>query len=295
MSTEERDWFAPRNTGPRDGAGRTPPPPPAATPPPWQARSRTPYPDQQVWPPLSREGVTQPIPAVRDAAPPLPRPAVPPTAPPPPPPPPVPVPVPEAVQEPPPPAREAAPRRRGRAALVAAGAVVSVLAAVAVHTVDGYLFYEQVSTQQDTREVVVPAGQVGKVHDIEWKATVSRTKAPAGSRHGADVAWMKIEIIQKVLSDGSATMTGMPDDLRLHDRAGRSWAVELGAGDRPSDRLEVGQEYALAGLAVVPVAVADQVELAFTPSAYRSDTPTKDLFKRPTTPQPPRTTLRFRR
>ncbi|WP_219601765.1 hypothetical protein, partial [Nonomuraea indica] len=183
----------------------------------------------------------------------------------------------------------------GRAALVAVGAVVSVLAAVTAYTVDGYLFFEQVSTQEDTTEVVVPAGRAGKVDDVEWKASVARTKAPAGSRHGPDVAWMKIDITQKVLSDGSATLTGMPGDLRLHDRAGRSWAVELGSGDRPSDRLEVGREYALQGLAVVPVAVADQVELAFTPSAYRSDTPTDDLFKRPTTPEPPRTTLRFRR
>jgi hypothetical protein len=106
---------------------------------------------------------------------------------------------------------------------------------------------------------------------------------------------MKIAITEKVLSEGSATMTAEPADVKLHDRAGRTWAVELADGDRPTDRLEVGKEYALEGLAVVPVTVAGEVELSLTPSDYRSDTPTAELLKPKTGAAAVATTLRFRR
>ncbi len=170
---------------------------------------------------------------------------------------------------------------------------MSVLAAAGVHTFDGYLFYEKMSSN-GSGVVDVPAGQAAKVRDIEWKATVSPTKAPPDNRHGSDVAWMKIDIRQKVLAEGSATMTAAPLDIKLHDRAGRTWAVELADADRPTDRLEVGKEYVLEGLAVVPVPVVNEVELSFRPTDYRSDTPTADLFKRKNV-TPPLDTLRFRR
>ncbi|MEU8251288.1 hypothetical protein [Nonomuraea sp. NPDC048916] len=267
MSTSDGDWFSPRTN--RRGGGSWPP----LTPPP--ARSREPRPDQQVWPPAAPEapgGTTQPLPAVTDATPPPPPPGVP---------------TPGA----PPPAR-----RRGRALLVAAAAVVLACAAVAVHTYDGYLFYEKIATDE-TRLVSVAPGQAGKAYGIEWKATVAPTRPPAGNKHGDSVAWLKVEISKKVLDQGSATMTGDPGEVQLQDRSGRTWTVEFQSHDQPTDRLEVGREYLMEGLAIVPVRVVDEVELSFRPSTYRSDTPTEDLFKRDTVAALERNVdvLRFRR
>ncbi|MEV0597053.1 hypothetical protein [Nonomuraea cavernae] len=267
MSANEGDWFSPRKNRRRDG-GSWPP----LTPPP--SRSHAPRPDQQVWPPVTREepgGSTQPLPKVRDTAPPPPVPA-----------------------EPAAPPRPA--RRRRRALLVAAGAVVLACAAIATRTYDGYLFYEKVATDE-TRLISVAPGQSGKAHGVEWKATVAPTKPPAGNKHGADVAWLKIDIREKVVDQGSATMIAEPGEIQLQDRAGRTWTVELLDADRPTDRLDVGKEYVLEGVAIVPVRVADEVELSFRPSTYRSDTPTEDLFKRDTVAalEPNSEVLRFTR
>ncbi|MFI6790001.1 hypothetical protein ACIBG4_22030 [Nonomuraea sp. NPDC050383] len=313
MSADDRDWFAPRNPRPANGAARNgqgpppqgPPPqgmPPQGMPPrpapPGQGGGLRParprpgsgsriWPDRQVWPPVppeSVEGVTQPLPAVPDSLP-LP----------PPPPPRLPPAPPREAPSPDGPPREAAPRprRRGRLLLVAAAALVSVAVAVGATTYDGYLFYEKVASTE-TRLVPVAPGQAGTVYGIEWKAALAPTEAPPGSKHGDTVAWLKVDISEKVVDPGSATMTAKPDEVRLQDRAGRTWVVELAAGDRPADRLEVGKEYALEGLAVVPAGVAGEVELSFRPSGYRADTPTKDLFKRKTS-KPDVDVLRFRR
>ncbi|GGO68337.1 hypothetical protein [Nonomuraea cavernae] len=273
MSANDGDWFSPRKDRRRDGAW------PPLTPPP--SRSHAPRPDQQVWPPLAREtpgGSTQPLPKVLDTEPPPPvssEPAAPVSA------------------EPaaPPPAR-----RRGRTLLVAVAAVLLAGAAGAVRTYDGYLFYEKVATDE-TRLISVAPGQAGTAHGIEWQATVAPTQPPADNRHGADVAWLKIDIREKVVDQGSATMTAEPGEIQLQDRAGRAWTVELLDADRPTDRLDVGKEYVLEGVAIVPARLADEVELSFRPSTYRSDTPTEDLFKRDTVAalEPNTEVLRFRR
>ncbi|NUW38185.1 hypothetical protein HTZ77_43330 [Nonomuraea sp. SMC257] len=247
-------------------------------------------PDRQVWPPLPPEpveGVTQPLPPVPPNAPPEeppqalpPRPQAQPVQP---------------VQPVQPRASEptARPRKRGRALLVAAGALVAAAVAVGATTYDGYLFYEKVSAEE-TRLVPVAAGQAGTVYGIEWKAALSPTEAPPNSKHGDTVAWLKVDITEKVVDPASATMTAKPDEIRLEDRTGRTWVVEVADGDRPTERLEVGKEYRLQGLAVVPKPVAGEVELSFRPSGYRSDTPTADLFKRGTS-KPDVDVLRFRR
>ncbi|MGI5268828.1 hypothetical protein ACQEUU_06735 [Nonomuraea sp. CA-218870] len=171
--------------------------------------------------------------------------------------------------------------RRKRTALVAVGAVVVSLLSVAAYGFDGYRFHESVTTRGlYPKEVTVPAGGSYEVYDTEWKADVAVTDPPQDNGHGPDVTWLAIDIRQKVLDEGSATMTGLPEEPELADRAGRTWVVELSSGDRPNDRLKVGEEYRIQGLAVVPTAVKDEVELSFRPSSYRSDTPTEDYFKK---------------
>ncbi|MFC5822616.1 hypothetical protein [Nonomuraea insulae] len=164
--------------------------------------------------------------------------------------------------------------------LVAAGAVLVCLLTTAAQSYDGYLFYEKTTVEEIT-ETVVPAGQAGKVNNIEFTATVTPVKAPAGTKHGPEVTWLKVDIGRKVLDESSATMIAEPRELRLHDRSGREWTVEAKpVDDRPFDRLKVGTTYRMEGMAIVPTPVANEVELTVRPSTYRSDTKTEDLFKR---------------
>ncbi|MBF8186788.1 hypothetical protein ITP53_13760 [Nonomuraea sp. K274] len=177
--------------------------------------------------------------------------------------------------------RRAAPgSRRRRTLLVAAGAVLACLVTTAANAYDNHLFYKTV-TEDETRLTTVAAGQTGKVHNIEWKAAVAPTKAPPDSKHGAEVTWLRVDISKKALDASSATMTAEPAEVKLEDRAGRTWTVETQwVGDTPIDRLVVGREYKIQGLAIVPTPVANEVELSFRPSNYKSDTPTEDLFTR---------------
>lgn len=259
------------------------------------ARPRHLHPDQQVWPPAGREpvgGSTQPIPAVPAPAP-APAVAGPQGSPTPEgrqSPPPVP-------QEPQPPApAQPAPRRRRRTLLVAVGAVLVSLLATGAEMYDGYVFKEKV-TAKETKETTVAAGGAGKVYDIEFKASVATTQAPKDSSHGPEVTWLKVVISKKVLDAAYATMTAAPYDVKLDDRAGRTWTVVMEQyGSLPTDKLEVGKEYKIEGMAIVPTPVANEVELSFRPSSYRSDTPTEDLFKRDTvTKEPDDRVLRFKR
>ncbi|MGW0807613.1 hypothetical protein [Nonomuraea sp. NPDC002799] len=252
--------------------------------------------DQQVWPPASREPVssaTQPIPAVRTPLP-LPQNAFaaqgqqpPPHAPPPQ----------QPSQPAPGPATATRPPRRRRTLLIAAAAVVVAVLTTAAQTYDGYLFYDQTKNRVETREVIVAAGQAGKVYNIEWKAALSAMDAPKDTKHGPEVTWLKVDVLEKVLDAGNATMTAQPTEMKLWDRAGRSWVVEIQPPeDRPTDRLEVGKEYRIQGVAIVPAPVAKEVELTFRPSTYRSDTPTEDFFDREAMSKEPATdVLRFRR
>ncbi|MEV5326821.1 hypothetical protein ACFMQL_16925 [Nonomuraea fastidiosa] len=163
---------------------------------------------------------------------------------------------------------------------MAAAAALACLLTTAAHTYDGHLFYEKVA-EEETKETVVPAGQAGKVNGIEWRAAMERTKPPAGNTHGPEVTWLKVDITRKAVDEKSATMVAEPHDVQVQDRSGRIWTVPIEpVGDRPTDKLVVGREYKIQGLAIVPTAVADEVELSFRPSNYRSDTPIDDLFTR---------------
>ncbi|MDA0639791.1 hypothetical protein OUY24_04070, partial [Nonomuraea ferruginea] len=171
--------------------------------------------------------------------------------------------------------------RRKRMVFVAVGAVVASLLATAATAFDGYQFYESVTTRGlYPKQVTVPAGGSYEVYKTEFKAAVAPTDPPKDNKHGPEVTWLAIDIRKKVLDEDSATMVAEPTDLELTDRAGRTWVVELIPGDRPTDRLVVGQEYRIQGVAVVPTEVKDEVELSFRPSSYRSDTPIDDLFKK---------------
>ncbi|MFF4197674.1 hypothetical protein [Nonomuraea sp. NPDC001831] len=232
------------------------------------------HPDQQVWPPAPRESSgrsTQPLPAIRPGmAPPSPQrsPAAAAAAAPP-------------VQQPPASPQDARPPRRGRVILVAVGAAVASVVAMGLNTYDGYRFYDTTITGGvKVNEVAVAPGQSGEVHHIEWKAALKAVQAPEGSKHGPEVTWLKVDITQKLLDESSATMTAPPDRAKLEDRSGRTWTVEFTPGDRPTDRLELGKEYKFEGMAIVPTPVANEVELSFRVSDYRSDTPTADFFKR---------------
>ncbi|SEH00420.1 hypothetical protein SAMN05444920_116155 [Nonomuraea solani] len=260
---------------------------------PHQGRPRHLHSDQQVWPPAAREpvgGSTQPIPAVRLPAP---APATAPEAP-----------RPEDRQPPPqgpqePAAAQPAPRpRRQRTLLVAAGAVLVSLLATGAQVYDGYLFREKTVTQ-DIKVTTVAAGGVGKVHNIEYKSSITPTQAPKDSKHGPEVTWLKVVISKKVLDAAQATMTSAPYDVELEDRRGRTWTVVMDRYGTLSteDKLEVGKEYKIDGMAIVPTPVANEVELSFRPSSYRSDTPTEDLFKRETVEKmgEDNEVLRFRR
>ncbi|GAA2215205.1 hypothetical protein GCM10009850_106720 [Nonomuraea monospora] len=172
--------------------------------------------------------------------------------------------------------------RRRRTALIAAGAILASLLTTAAQSYDGYLFYEmKMDSRKDTKHTIVAAGQAGQAHNIEYKATITKTEAPANSKLREGVTWLKIVITKKLLNESSATMTGPPSEYKLTDTKGRTWAVEAQAvGDPPLDKLEMGKEYRIEGLAIVPSPVANEVELSFRPSTYRSDTPTEDLFDR---------------
>ncbi|MFF0868389.1 hypothetical protein ACFYUV_41985 [Nonomuraea sp. NPDC003560] len=299
--------YGPAPSGPVPSGHATPPAGPAGAPPGHDARppgrggaqqpgpgmpggpgrGRFVHPDQQVWPPAPREssgGSTQPLPAIRPGMA-VPSPQRPPAA----------AAVPP-VEQPPAAPQDARPPRRGRLILVAAGAAVASVLAMGLNTYDGYRFYDTTVTDGiKINEVAVAPGQSGKVHDIEWRAALKAVQAPEGSKHGPEVTWLKVDITQKLLDESSATMTAPPDRAKLEDRAGRTWTVEFTPGDRPTDRLELGKEYKFEGMAIVPAPVANEVELSFRVSDYRSDTPTADYFKREKAGKPEADVLRFTR
>ncbi|MEV4082786.1 hypothetical protein AB0J43_21195 [Nonomuraea fuscirosea] len=194
--------------------------------------------------------------------------------------------------------RAAAGKSRGRKVLIGVGAVLVSLLITGAQTYDGYGFYT-VQTQDETKEIVVAAGRSGTVNKVEWTAAIKPMKMPAGNGgYGPEVTWLEVNVTKKVLDDSSATMTAFPRDMKLTDRAGRTWVVEVSTdAERPTERLEVGKTYRIPGGAIVPTKVADEVELLLRPSNYRADTPTEDLFKRDVVEKMPQDTevLRFRR
>ncbi|MGV9301880.1 hypothetical protein ACWENQ_35255 [Nonomuraea sp. NPDC004354] len=251
------------------------------------------HPDHQVWPPVppSREPAgssTQPLPAVPSAGP-----------------------VPHRQPQPPaqpgafpagppsdPPADpaatgtgEAQPPRRPRLLLQGVGAVVALAVAIGAPTVDRYLFFK--NGQPDDQVHPVAAGQEITFEHVRWKVDYDTMAAPAGSRHNTpDKQWLRIAVTRTAVDKDGAQLTGKPDVL-LKDRAGRAWRLEDLPPDRtPADHV-VGESYVTTKVAVVPSAVAKEVELELRPSSYRSDTPVEDLMK--PTEDDNRDVLRFRR
>ncbi|MGP4096461.1 hypothetical protein ACTWPW_18305, partial [Nonomuraea sp. KM90] len=288
-------------------------------------RSDDPHPDQQVWPPAPHPdppgGETQPLPAVPSAGP-VPRrsmgahtlgnsfgaqgdsPRSPRESPPvqPPVPPPVQPPVPPPVQpptspsselpaeppasppaEPPaagPPAAAPTPPRRTRTLLLGVGALVAFLVGVGAPTVDAFIFYR--SGQPSDIEHVVPKGGELAFEHVSWKAAIEPMEAPRTT--APDRQWLKIIITRKGVDATGIKLTGKPE-LELRDREDRSWQVEVAEDNVAIDDAVVGKPYTYEAVAVVPKAVAGQVELHLRPNTtYLSDTPTDQLLAVPTDP-----------
>ncbi|MFG1709116.1 hypothetical protein ACFLIM_38590 [Nonomuraea sp. M3C6] len=234
------------------------------------------YPDQQVWPPAPygepANGATQPLPAVPGTGAtspnPGPRPPSPAFAPPPPP-------------ENPAPAEQAPPPRRPRTLLLGVGAVAAFVLAVGAPTADQYLFYK--SGQPDDILHVVPAGQEQVFEHLAWKSSIAPMEpVPAGTT--PDKQWLKITITRKATDDTGTKLTAKPE-LELRDKQERAWKVEVTEDNVAIDDGQVGKPYTYIAGAVVPKAVAGEVELHLRPdTTYRSDTPTEKLFEVPTDP-----------
>ncbi|NUP01946.1 MAG: hypothetical protein HOW59_28885, partial [Nonomuraea sp.] len=209
-------------------------------------------------------GSTQPIPVVPAGEPPQPAPAFTP--------PPRPPAAPENEQATPPP-------RRPRTLLLGVGAVVALVLAVGVPSADRYLFYK--SGQPDDIVHVVPRGQELAFEHVAWKSTIENMATPQTSTRttAPDRQWLKIVITRKATDDTGTVLTAKPE-LRVHDKQDRTWQVEYMEDSVPPEKGEIGRPYTYTAVAVVPKAVAGEVELHLRPdTTYRSDTPTEKLFE----------------
>lgn len=196
--------------------------------------------------------------------------------------------------EPPgPPAEEAAaqpPPKRPRLLLQGVGAVVALAVAIGAPTYDRYVLFQ--NGQPKDRVQVVAAGQGITFEHVTWKVAYGTMSPPAGTKHNTpDKQWLKIAITRTAEDKDGAQLTGQPKVL-LKDRAGRAWQLETLEDTAPSDHV-VGESYVTTKVAVVPSAVAKEVELELRPSSYRSDTPTEDLMK--STEDDDNDVLRFKR
>ncbi|WP_182888048.1 hypothetical protein [Microbispora sp. H10885] len=301
---DTRDWFAPPPEQPTDIAsditysGALPPRPMPTAPPSIPIPGKlAPPTDQLVWPPPEPEGEdrsTQPFPALRTNRQPPPR-VLSPTTPPPAAPPLAAPPDPTAGMPPAAPTygvpaeppgvdlatdASASPARR-RTGLLIGGTVLSVGLAVAAPSFFGYQAYKY--GRPDYTVHVVPPGQSGTVQHVSWQVTVEKTKDPSGKPERSDRQWMKIVATRTALDAEGAIRHGAPSEVKLTDRAGRTWQVETLNNETPPDVKEnkVGTPYRMEMLGVVPPSVADQVEVTLRPSTYR-DVPgqsAKDFVK----------------
>ncbi|MGW0485896.1 hypothetical protein [Nonomuraea sp. NPDC003214] len=274
----------PGHAAPAPGQGR-PGAPPGQQPYPGMQRRVGAHPDQQVWPPMRRESTssTQPIPAIPSAGP------LPPGAAQPPGlahPPGAPAQGPQArpgaasgdAEPPGDDDRTAAqPPKRPRTVLLGVGAVLALALSIGLPTADRYLFYK--SGQPGETVHVVPAGQEKTFEHVTWKSSIEPMEAPPGGRHNTpDKQWLKIVVTRKAADETGAVLTGVPE-LTLEDRRERTWRVEIVENDLPTDKHEVGVPYSYTAGAVVPKAVAAEVELHLAPDiTYRSDTPVDKLM-----------------
>ncbi|MER6951756.1 hypothetical protein ABT294_47845 [Nonomuraea sp. NPDC000554] len=216
-----------------------------------------------MWPPARVEPVadpTQPIQALPSAGP------LPPSTPPPPPPGP---PTAETAAQPP---------RRSRTLLLSVGAVAALVLGIGAPTVDRYIFFKS-GRQTETRHEVQP-GQSLTFEHVTWKSVIEPMETPQGSQHNTpDRQWLKITVTRTAADDTGAVLTAKPA-LTVQDPQQRTWQVEVVEDDIPPEKNEVGKAYTYTAAAVVPKAVANEVQLHLKPDiTYRNDTPTDKLMQ----------------
>jgi hypothetical protein len=188
---------------------------------------------------------------------------------------------------PPPPSDGAAegqaapPPRRPSTVMLGVSAIVALLVGIGAPTVDAYLFYR--SGQPADIEHVVDAGKEMTFEHVAWKARIETMDPPQTT--APDRQWLKITITRKGVDETGIRLTAKPE-LELRDRTDRTWQVQVAEDNVALDEdAEVGKAYTYTAVAVVPKAVAGQVELRLRPNTtYRSDTPTDKLFAVPTDP-----------
>lgn len=313
---EDRDWFAPvppppstpapAQHGPWQEAPAAPswPPPPASEPPidqtgVWRPPAAAPrprrpvWPDVRVWPPpeepVGESGPsTQPFPAVRASALPIPQARPPAEA--------VPPPAPAAPPQPVA-SRPDAPRKRARrlgwTLLKAVAAVVLLALAAAVPTLDGYRVYKE-GRPDDIIHVVRP-GQTYAFKHVAWRATVAPMRTlPEGLPPKEGRTWMQITVTRKALDQEGLLRSGDPE-MELRDARGRAWVVQITDSEVPpeTEDAEIGAEYRYTAIGLVPTPMADEVELYLRPSVYRRDRSVKELLE--PTGERPLDVLRFMR
>jgi hypothetical protein len=172
--------------------------------------------------------------------------------------------------------QEPAPRKP-RTLLLGVSALVAFLLAVGIPTGDQYLFYK--SGQPDDIVHEVPKGQEMAFEHVSWKASIEPMAAPQGSTGAADRQWLKVTITRKALDDTGKVLTGQPE-LSFEDKQDRAWKVLIAEDEVTGRDMEVGKSYTYLAGAVVPKAVAGEVELHLRPNTtYRSDTPTEKLLQ----------------
>ncbi|MBE3014251.1 hypothetical protein IL992_34510 [Microbispora sp. NEAU-D428] len=270
---DSRDWFAPPAEQPSDitYSGPLPRPMPAAPPSVPIPGTLKPPTDLRVWPPLEPEGEdrsTQPFPALRTNRKPPPLPTAPaPVAPP-------------SAEPPGEPAATPATRTR-RTGLLVGSTVLSVVLAVAVPSWFGYRAYDILQPHYVVH--VVPAGQAGVWQHVSWRVSVEKVNDPTGKPERSDRQWLKIVATRTALDAEGAIRHGAPVEVKLTDRAGRTWQLEKLNDETPFDVKEnkVGTPYRLEMMGVVPRSAADEVEVLLRPSTYR-DVPgqsTEDFLK----------------
>ncbi|WP_344839181.1 hypothetical protein [Nonomuraea dietziae] len=187
------------------------------------------------------------------------------------------------------------PPRKPRIVLQGLGAVLALAVTLGAMTYDDYRVYRvRTGANEITQTHVVQPGQAITLKHISWKASVEAVPSlPDGKKAGPGTTYMKIVITRAAADQEGTVKTAKPGKMRLEDRLGRSWAIEVGDDAVRGDKLEIGRPYPITAFARVPAAQAQEVELVLRPSNYRSDVPTEKLTTTHTDPDD--VELRFKR
>ncbi|MFB9878143.1 hypothetical protein ACFFMN_09400 [Planobispora siamensis] len=282
--------FAPPRT-PRPAAPPSPPPPPAPAQPeslPW-LRPRQTFPDQQVWPPPPRPAddgpgtSTQPFPSIPSPLPPGfaagTAPAFQPAG--------TAAPPSEDGSEAGTPAEPeeaspaAAPAPRRRTALRIAGTVVAVALAAGVPTLDDYLFYRLRYPVEQVH--VVAAGATVKHKHVAWQVKVEPKDSVDGQAAKPGRKWLQITVVRTSLDQQGVLRRADPTIKVVHPD-GRNWQALVSDHNLPLEAGEhkIGTPYRYNVVAVVPAAVAGEVEVQIIPSTAElpiEEVDVADLFK----------------